>query len=45
MYGRFGRGEVCQLGYDFILAWIKEFMILSLGNKIQEKVEDDASVI
>jgi hypothetical protein len=43
--GRFGAGDACQLGYGFILVWRRGFMILLLGNEIQEKVEDNASVM
>jgi hypothetical protein len=43
--GRFGAGDVCQLGYGFILVSRRGFMISFLGNEIQEKVEDDASVL
>lgn len=43
--GRFGAGDVCQLGYGFIPVWRRGFIILFLGNEIQEKAEDDASVM
>lgn len=43
--GRFAAGDVCQLGYGFILVWIRDFIMLFLGNEIQDRVENDASLI
>lgn len=43
--GTFGAGDVCQLGFGFILVWRRGFMISFLGDEIQEKIEDDASTM
>jgi hypothetical protein len=36
--GRFGAGDVCQLGYGFILVWRREFMILFLVMRFKKRL-------